>query len=225
MLLTRARQALDLTRPTARVVSWGPALFAAVVGLGYVALEAPGAYIDYRILVLRLAALGLALGAAFVLDDPTEETLGHVPTPLLLRRALRIALVLPLVTAAWIALVNAAGTVRPRQGGPLPVGDLTIEAATLLAVALCAACAGSRFTSDRLGGIVAAPVVLALVAAAMFLPADQKMILGSPVDVRWHDAHEWWLGVLAVSGALFLWLNLTAGARRTVARMRGPRRA
>lgn len=224
MLLTRARQIVDLVHPTARAMSWHPPLWAAVLALAYVLKEAPGAYVDYRILVLRVAALLICMGAAFVLDDPTEETLGHVPAPLLLRRGLRVALLVPLLAVAWLGLLQLAGDVSPKDGGPLPVGDLTVEVATLFVIALCAACVGERLTSDRLGGIAAAPIVLGLVAVAWLLPGDYKVILGSPRDLRWDDVHEWWRGALIGSSILFAWLNRSPGAYRTGSRLRAARR-
>ncbi|HWC13357.1 MAG TPA: hypothetical protein VG929_02035 [Actinomycetota bacterium] len=220
MLLIRLRQIVDLVRPTARAMSWHPPVWAAVLALGYVLKEAPSAYIEYRILVLRVAALLLCIASAFVLDDATEETIGHVPTPLLMRRGLRIALLLPLVASTWIGVVNVAGDVAVRDGGPMPAGDLTLEAATLLAIALCASCVGARLASDRVGGIAAAPIVLGLVAVALFLPPDQKMILGSPSDPRWADAHEWWRAALVSAAVVFLWVNRSPGSYRAVARRR-----
>jgi UDP-N-acetylmuramyl pentapeptide phosphotransferase/UDP-N-acetylglucosamine-1-phosphate transferase len=201
-------------------MSWRPVIWAAVLAIVYVLKEAPGAYIDYRVLVLRVAALLVCMGAAFVLDDPTEETIGHVPTRLLLRRGVRVALLLPVAAGTWAVLVHFAGDVTRREGGPLPVGDLTLEAATILLIALSAACLGARLTSDRLGGIAAAPIVLAIVALAMFLPADQKLILGSASDPRWEDVHEVWRFALVGAALAFLYLNRSSGAYRTASRLR-----
>lgn len=222
--MTRLRQAVDLLRPTARAISWHPPLWAAALALLYVVLEARSGYIDYRITVLRVGALLLCMGAAFVLDDVTEDTIGHVPTPLLMRRALRISLLLPVLATAWAAMLYLAGDVGSQDGGPMPLGDLTLEAATLLAIALCAACLGARFTSDRLGGIVAAPVLLALVGVAMFLPENQRMILGSAFHVRWEDAHEWWRAVLVMAVLGFVWLNRSSGSHPPLTRLRAARR-
>ena len=225
MLLTRVRQTVDLMRPTARAISWHPPVWAAGLALLYVAMEARSGYIDYRITVLRVGALLLCMGAAFVLDDVTEETIGHVPTPLLMRRALRIGLLLPVLAVTWMVMLQIAGDVGPGQGGPMPAGDLTLEAATLLAIAFCAASLGARLTSDRLGGVAAAPIVLGLVVLTLFLPEDQRMILGAPSYARWADAHEWWRVVLVVAIAAFAWLNRTSGSHRSTSRMRLARRA
>ena len=191
----------------------------------YAATEARSGYINYRITVLRVGALLLCMGAAFVLDDVSEETIGHVPTPLLMRRTLRILLLLPLLGSAWAAMLYIAGDVARDDGGPMPAGDLTLEAATLLAVAFCAATVGGRFTADRLGGIAAAPIVLVLVAVATFLPERQKMILGSPSFARWEDAHEWWRVVLVAAVVGFVLLNRSTGSHRPGHRIRALRRA
>lgn len=225
VLLTRIRQAADLLRPTARAISWHPPLWAAGLALLYVAMEARSGYIDYRITVLRVGALLLCMGAAFVLDDVTEETIGHVPTPLLMRRGLRIGLLVSLLAVAWAVMLKIAGDVGPREGGPMPAGDLTLEAATLLAIAFCAASLGTRFTADRLGGVAAAPIVLGLVAIALFVPENQAMILGGPSYPRWADAHEWWRAVLVAATVGFVWLNRTSGSHRPTSRLRATRRA
>ena len=221
-MVSRGRQTLQLVRPTAKAMPWRPVIWAAALAVVYVWKEAPGAYIDYRVLVLRVAALLVCMGAAFVLDDATEDTISHVPSPLLLRRALRVALLLPLAAAIWLFLVNLAGDVAPRDGGPLPIGDITLEAGTLLVTALAAACVGSRVTSDRLGGIVAAPILLAIVAAALFLPGNFKIII--PVgDPRWANVHNSWRIALAVALGIFVYVNRSPGAYRTISRIRAMR--
>jgi len=219
-MVSRGRQTLQLVRPTAKAMPWRPVIWAAALAVVYVWKEAPGAYIDYRVLVLRVAALLVCMGAAFVLDDATEDTISHVPSPLLLRRALRVALLLPLAAAIWLFLVNLAGDVAPRDGGPLPIGDITLEAGTLLVTALAAACVGSP--SDRLGGIVAAPILLAIVAAALFLPGNFKIII--PVgDPRWANVHNSWRIALAVALGIFVYVNRSPGAYRTISRIRAMR--
>ena len=200
-------------------MSWQPLLWAAVLAVAYVAKEATDGLMDYRILVLRVGALMICMGAAFALDDPTEDTLGHVPAPLVMRRGLRLVLLLPAIAVVWMALVRFVGDVPKRDGGPLPVGDLTLEVAALLMLALSAACLGARFTSDRLGGIAAAPIILGLVALALFLPPEYRLIV-SHSDPRWKDAHEVWRAVLAAAAIAFLYLNRSPGAYRTMSRLR-----
>jgi hypothetical protein len=223
--LTRPHQIILLLRPTARAIGWSPPVWAAILAIPYVLKEAPNAFIDYRILVLRVGGLLLCMGAAFVLDDPTEESLGHVPTPLVLRRSLRIVLTLPFIAGAWRVLVYFAGEVPRRAGGPMPIDDLTLEAGTLLVIALSASCYGARFTSDRSGGIVAAPIVLAFVGAAMFLPYDHRLIVGSPADPRWVEAHDMWRLAFGGAALAFLYLNRSPGNYGTMSRLRALRTA
>ena len=224
LMSTRAKQTLQLVRPTAKAMSWRPVIWAAVLAIVYVWKEAPGAYIDYRVLVLRVAALLVCMGAAFVLDDATEDTISHLPSPLLLRRALRVALLLPLVAATWFLLVYLAGDVAPRDGGPMPVGDITLEAATLLATALAAACIGARVTSDRLGGVAAAPILLAVIAVALFLPGNYKLII-SVGDPRWANVHDTWRMALTVAVVVFVYVNRSPGTYRTMSHLRALRPA
>lgn len=200
-------------------MSWQPLLWAAVLAIAYVMKEATDGLVDYRILVLRVGALMICMGAAFALDDPTEDTLGHVPAPLVMRRGVRLVLLLPFIAVIWMTLLRFVGDVPKRAGGPLPVGDLTLEAAALLLLALSAACLGARFTSDRLGGIAAAPIVLGLVALALFLPPEYRLIV-SITDPRWKDAHEVWRVVLAAAAISFLYLNRSPGSYRTMSRLR-----
>jgi hypothetical protein len=221
---TRAKQTLQLVRPTAKAMPWRPVIWAAVLAIVYVWKEAPGAYIDYRVLVLRVAALLVCMGAAFILDDATEDTISHLPSPLLLRRALRVALLLPLVAATWFLLVYLAGDVAPRDGGPMPVGDITLEAATLLATALAAACIGARVTSDRLGGVAAAPILLAVIAVALFLPGNYKLII-SVGDPRWANVHDTWRMALTVAVVVFVYVNRSPGTYRTMSHLRALRPA
>ena len=224
LMSTRAKQTLQLVRPTAKAMPWRPVIWAAVLAIVYVWKEAPGAYIDYRVLVLRVAALLVCMGAAFILDDATEDTISHLPSPLLLRRALRVALLLPLVAATWFLLVYLAGDVAPRDGGPMPVGDITLEAATLLATALAAACIGARVTSDRLGGVAAAPILLAVIAVALFLPGNYKLII-SVGDPRWADVHDTWRIALTVTVVVFVYVNRSPGTYRTMSHLRALRPA
>jgi fluoroquinolone transport system permease protein len=221
--LTRARQLVLLLRPTARAIGWSPPAWAAILAILYVLKEAPSAYIDYRIFVLRVGGLLLCMGAAFVLGDETEETIGYLPTRLLLRRSLRIALLLPLIAGAWGVVVYVAGDVPREAGGPLPIGDLTFEAATLFLVALSAACLGARITSDRLGGVAAAPIVLALVAVSMLLPYDYRLIVGSPGDPRWGAAHGIWRFVFGAAALAFLYLSKSPGGYGRLSRLHVPR--
>jgi hypothetical protein len=209
--LTRARQTLQLAPPTWRASSYTPLVAASAIAAGFVWLETPGAFVDYRILVLRLSGLLICLGAAFVLDDPTEDFLGYVPTPLLFRRIVRIALAAPIAGAAWVVCLNLAGDVPNRLGGPLPAAALTLEACTALVLTMTAASFGSLRASDRLGGALAAPILVALIGVAMTLRGSYQLVAGSPADPQWLPAHDRWGRVLVAACAAFVYWNQDRG--------------
>ena len=93
----RLEQIGELLRPTARTIRWSPFVGAIAVAFVQVFVQTrdvcprsnPCVGPEARVLALRIAAILIALGSAFVLDDPTEETTGHFPTPRWLRRAPR----------------------------------------------------------------------------------------------------------------------------------------
>ena len=155
---------------------------------------------EARVLALRIAAILIALGSAFVLDDPTEETTGHFPTPRWLRRAVRVGLVAPVVTLAWALLVPLAmrSSVDP---SPFPTGALTLELATLVIAALAISAASARFVPEAMGGVAAGPILLGLIAAAHYLPERLAVFLLDPQAPRWHVAHDVWRVLLLIAVA------------------------
>jgi hypothetical protein len=210
-ITTRARQIAPLFPPTVRATTFLPVLISGALGVGYVLLETGQAYIGYRILVLRIAALLICFGAAFAFDDPAEDALASVPTPLILRRMLRIALVLPFAAGWWFLCLFLAGEVPPEQGGPMPVGDLTLEAGVFLTITFVAAALGSLFTSDRLGGVVAAPILIAFAVIGMVLPGDYRLVVAVPDDLQWIPAHDAWRRMAWGAAAALLYLSQDRG--------------
>ncbi len=216
--------------PTTRAVGWLPALGAFAVSLGLLALAVrPGLPLAPEDLLqwVRYAMIVAALGYAFLLDDPSEPTTEGVAGSLLLRRTLRVALLLPATAAWWVAVVWRVRSVYPQL--PLPIAALTLEAAALLTVTLALAAAGSRLAPERRGGVVAAPALLALAAAAAVLPA--RLILYAPPDsAEWDSAHQRWMALLGLALVAFLVASRDPAHRRlprpvrTLARVR-PRRS
>ena len=206
--------AAELVRPVARTIRWAP--LAAAIGLAFVQVfvqtrdvcprSNPCLGPEARVLALRIAAILIALGSAFVLDDPTEETTGHFPTPRWLRRAVRVGLVAPVVTLAWALLVPLAmrSSVDP---DPFPTGALTLELATLVIAALAISAASARFVPEGMGGIAAGPILLGLVAAAHYLPERLAVFLLDPQAPRWHAAHDVWRVVFVVAVAALLFVS------------------
>ncbi|MEU0911484.1 ABC transporter [Streptomyces althioticus] len=198
VLEARRGALLQLVRPVARTVPWWA--LAAGGGLGLLTAALPrlagGEVTPWAgVNALRAAALCFALGAAFLLDDPARQTTVAVPVRRVLRHALRCAFVLPPAAAWWTAAVLLV----PEEARP-PAWDITLEAATALALAL----AGSAFAvrlrgADRPGQAVAASLLVAGVLAPLLSPSEWALFT-VPDDPRWADAHGHW--TLLLGGAL-----------------------
>lgn len=190
--MTLALQAAALSRSVARTLPWAALLGAAALALAVVRLG------DTQTLHVRLAALALCIGGAFLLDDPAAEIVESVPASLLFRRLLRLALALPVLTAAWALVLHSAGRA--------PAWELTLELGALLAVALAVAA--------RAGGVAAGPTLLVLFGLAALLPGRWALLVPGPEDPRWSAAHARWALVLAAGLAAFVWASLDPGRPR-----------
>ena len=202
--MTRARQAFLLAWPSLRTAAWVAVLPAGALGLGVLTLDGP------VVLELRLAAVALAAGAAFVLDDPAAETIAASPTPLLFRRLLRAALALPVVAALWALLLLHADAA--------PAWALTLELAAMLATTLAVAALAAPLVPDGRGGVAAAPALLVLLgAAALALPDGLTLFAAGPLDARWEASHERWASVLVAAVLAFVYASLDPGRARLLA--------
>ena len=207
--MTRARQALLLAAPSLRATPWLPLLPAGALALAVLRFDGP------VLLELRLAAIALCVGAAFVLDDPASETLATSPAPLLFRRLVRIGLVLPLVALLWALTLRYAGTGFDAA--------LTLELAAMLAVTLAAAAFATPRLADGRGGPAAAPALLVFLGACTFaLPDAWTLFAEGPNDPRWAGSHVRWAVVLVAAVAGLLYASLDPARARVVGR--GPSR-
>jgi hypothetical protein len=154
--ILRARQLRLLVRPTARASEWLAPVAGSVIA---VAVDYAAGRISSQ-LGLELAAIALALGVAFALDDPAAPSLAASPIPLGLRHVVRAACALPLPIAVWLVLVLLS-SVADRSA-------LTLVLAGFITWALATAAVGMRIGDS--GGLIAAPAVLALGACAFLLP-------------------------------------------------------
>jgi hypothetical protein len=196
-----------LIRPAARAMPWAAFLAAAGVGLAIVGV--PAAFpvtltAEDLVNLLRAAAVCGALGVAFLLDDPATRTIATVPTARSVRYAARAAVLLPAVAAWWVLVL--AVTVSGAEegiGATLPLGGVTVEAAALGAVAVAVSAIRLRGGADA-GGVVAAPVVLALVVTATRLPPELAFFV-PPGDGRWNATHDRWAVLLAAAAAVSVW--------------------
>lgn len=157
------KQARLLALPSLRTMRWPALLGVGAAAAGLLTLPGPSG------VLLLLAAAVLAAGVGFVFDDPAEATVASVPTSLLARRLLRVALALPLVVGLWVLLVWYGGA------------DASQPTLVLAALAALAAAVGARF-----GGVAGAAVPPALLVCAFALPERIGLLgAGSATTTRW----------------------------------------
>lgn len=198
------RTATALIGPVVRAMRWRAFGSAAAAGLLIVGVPAALGVVllpENLAGLLRVAAVCLAVGVAFLLDDPAAPSTTTVPTTRRLRQALRIGLAVPAVAVCWAAAagITVAGA-APGVAGQLPLAGLTLEAAALCAVALCVAALVVRRSSDGIAGTAAAPGLLILAVVGHLLPAPAALFV-APGDPRWTAAHHRW-GLLLVTATL-----------------------
>lgn len=212
-----------------------------------VAFGAVGAAMTYSISLLAgpsqspavlLASMraGLAvatLGLCFLFADPAPlltETLPARPWTL---RAMRVVLALPIVAVSGLAQVSAGLRALATDDPPgisLPRaaawGGFGIELAAFCALALLAAALVARSRRRELGGALAAPLALLVIAALAAVPHHVDVYpSGYLVDpsalgqAAWAGAERAWAVVCAVALAGAAW-----GSRDLWSRLRRPRR-
>jgi hypothetical protein len=142
---------------------------------------------------LQAGALTLSLALAAILDDPAAETAGATPPSLLVRRALTLALALPVVAIAWLALVwiGAEGSSRS--------GALTLQLAALVLVTLALATVLPH--GSQLAGPLVVLTFLTGLAAAGASTAVAWTLAPHPGDERWIAT---WAAVSATAGLALL---------------------
>lgn len=186
----------DHLRHLVRAVVWQPVVLGGVVAL---ALAYDGFRTDAE---QTLAAASVALGCAFLLDDPAWVTMSTSPAPLWWRRSLRIALALPAAGIVWLAALLVAGLPR------IAVGPGVLEVATMIGITLATAAVAVRRSGDGLGGSAAGPVLLVLVVGSLVLPPRWAV---HPVV-----AHQWrWALLLSVSLMALLTASRDPAARNS----------
>ena len=128
--------------------------------------------------VLRAAFVPLALVAAFLAADPHRALVAALPAPAWLTAATHTALALPVLagTAALQLRLAAAelaiGQRYTSVPAHLPWPALLAELGAATAIALATASVVARTRWHELGGAIAAPVSLALIAAMHVAFAD-----------------------------------------------------
>lgn len=183
----RALPGPDHLRHLVRAVVWQPVVLGGGAAL---ALAADGFHTGTE---QTLAAASLALGCAFLLDDPAWVTVSSSPTPLWWRRVIRMAVALPVAGVLWLASVLVAGLPRAEWW---PSG---LEVAAMTGVTVAAAAVAARRSGDGRGGATAGPVLLAMVLCSLVLPPAWAVY--PVVANQWRWVLLVGLALLAVLGA------------------------
>jgi hypothetical protein len=180
---TRAPRVLRAALPhLAATMPWGTLLGGCAIGLAIsvVGYRFAGAASDSAgvAAVVRAAFVPLVLVAAFLAADPHRPLVAALPAPAWLTAATHTALALPVLagTAALqlrlAAAELAAGQLYTGVPAHLPWLMLSAELAAAAAIALAAAGVVARTRWRELGGAIAAPVSLAVIAATQATWAD-----------------------------------------------------
>jgi hypothetical protein len=195
--MTRARwtQARLLVRPIVRTIRWLPIPVSGALGtfIVYAGLHERGQGNPH----LPFVAIALCLSAAFFLDDPTAETVGGTPTPLLLRRGVQIVLGLPALFAIWGAILAYAGFEELHPA-------MWVEFAGMLALTLALAAIGARIIGSERAGMFAAPALMLVLVVSAFVSARWRPLPLDPIGTGWFDMYGRWTIALVVSSAVFL---------------------
>jgi hypothetical protein len=151
---------------------------------------------------MQAAAILLAGGVAFTLDDPAAEILAASPTPLSRRRSLRLLLVAPPVTLLWALLLTWQGT----EGSEETLA-LTLLLAGLVGLSLAVSgVAGRTSWLPGRGGLVAPPAILVLVFSSGVVPRRWRPLPLGDVPGGWTQIYIRWAAAAAV-GALVLLMS------------------
>lgn len=182
-----------VVRPLVRSMAGLPLAVAAAAALAVVALTGlRHGSATAQLFALRGAAVILCSAVAFVIDDPADPCLASSPTPLAIRRGMRVAF-----AGVFFALVWAGATQLAGPGVPL-VG-VTLEAAAMLVFTLAvSACVEA-------GGAAGGPALaLALLGTFVFQQRWPRWFIMLTVarDPVQRTAAAHWLVVLAVSAGV-----------------------
>lgn len=219
----RLRSLVQATPYLVRTQPWVP--LAGAAGLGILIVATMSYFVGPfqrpadLIAGLRAAFAATAIGVGFVLSDPAEDLLEAVPMPAWTLRAVRVAIAIPVLAlggAGELILAARGLTADERLQGlghrPLAWPGLTLELVGFCGLALLAAAAVDRVRWRDLGGVIAAPLGLGLIAALALAPLallPTAYLLGATNTghAAWISATWSWSAVAAVSVLLAGWAS------------------
>ena len=202
-----------MTVPAVRAARWTPLLAALVVGyamVGVPALVSGASDAPVVVILLRLAVLCAGLGVGFLFDDPARPTTATLPTPGWLPLAARVAAGGVVLAGWWWGTLVTAKAAAGPGAATLPGRDLTLEAATVVAVVLAVAALIWRRAASGTVGVVAVPAFLVVVFLVALLPHRVALLVPFEPSV-WAAAHDRWAAVLILAAAVTLVASTWSG--------------
>lgn len=187
----------DTYRYAARPIPWQPPLIALALSSVIVIARMGG----QAALPMQVTALLLAGAAGFCLDDPAYEVMAPSPHSLLRRRLHRVLVVVPPISAVWLAawaIVASQGSTNARE-----FGALLLMFVGLIALSLGIAGITGRRTHGR-GGPVVAPTLFVLQIISTALPPQWRYMPLGDLPGGWSAIYSRWAAVAVVGLMLFL---------------------
>ena len=205
-MITRSRtmrraQGRLLAGPSARTIRWASlSVLVAVAALAVWSGARKGG--DPAPVALPAATTLLAAWLCFLFEDAAAETTDATATPLMLRRAVRVAIAVPAVAVAWFAIT----WIGPLDG-PAPAMTASFLAQATLALAVGAVLC--RISPGGRGGLAAAGVI---VFVAIVLPVWlARPVTIDPAHPPFGSVSTYWSAVAAAGCLLLAWAH--AGRR------------
>lgn len=157
-------------------------------------------------LAVGLGLVTIALGAAFVLDDPAATTVESVPATARRRSGLRAVLAICVAVAAFGYLTAAAWA-------PFRSEVAAIELAGLLAIALAVGAVAAHVDRRNAAGIAGAGAVAAVLVADQLVFTRRALVSGGAGGA---DDTGWWLLVVVVAALIYVRATRDPAARGTL---------
>lgn len=200
----RSEQTRLLAGPEARAIRWRPLLAIAPISflIVYAGVHDPG---PTKALHMPFAGIALAVWAGFLFDDVASSTVRSAPTPLLLRRGVRMLLVLPVLALVWTGLLWYADVWQI-------AGTLTAGFVAQVSVSLGFGALGVVVVGDDRGGLLA---LAGLIGVFMAVPLVMRggILWSDPFHEGWTYHYGRWIATSAVAFVLLVLASRDPAAR------------
>lgn len=223
-MLIRFRVVLALASPLRQVRHLLPLLGSGLLGLlivGVAFLQSTRMGPSEYLTLLRVAAVTLAAGAAFLLNDPAIRSTAVVPVSRATRYVARL-IQGAVIVGCWWAIAFSLVWLRAsdQTWQDLPKVGLLLESATTVLLAVTSA-AWLQSLLEGKPGLAASTLLVGLAVTATLLPSKAHILL-RPGDPRWAAAQRFW-GLLLVVTLMAFCLAARERPKRVRLPLRSPR--